>query len=105
MSISKLLFAAILVTGAGMALAEGPGLGQPLATDEIPFYATYVMPDGRGLPAGSGTATKGAEIYASRCAACHGETGTEGPVMPPRRTQQGLGQACGQVLAVRHHAL
>ncbi len=83
MSIFKFLFATVLVTSAGTAFAEGPGLGQPLAADEIPFYATYVMPDGRGLPAGSGTAAKGAEIYAARCAVCHGETGTEGPVMPP----------------------
>ena len=65
------------------AYAEGPGMGQPLSADEIPFYATYVMPDGRGLPEGGGTAAEGAEIYAAQCTSCHGETGTEGPVMPP----------------------
>jgi len=65
------------------ALAEGPALGAPLAEDQIPFYARYTMPDGRGLPPGSGTAAEGAEIYAAQCVACHGETGTEGPVMPP----------------------
>lgn len=83
MSISKLsivAFATLLATGS---LAEGPDLGQPLSPDEIPFYATYVMPDGQGLPDGSGTAAEGAEIYAAQCASCHGETGTEGPVMPP----------------------
>ncbi|MDU8945769.1 c-type cytochrome [Ovoidimarina sediminis] len=63
--------------------AEGPGLGQPVSANEIPFYATYVMPDGRGLPEGGGTAAEGAEIYAAQCTSCHGETGTEGPVMPP----------------------
>src|SRR5438093_5576554 len=37
------------------------------------------MPDGTGLPPGSGTAPQGAAIYAHKCAACHGPTGTEGP--------------------------
>jgi cytochrome c len=37
------------------------------------------MPDGTGLPSGSGTAAQGAEIYRRKCAACHGSTGTEGP--------------------------
>lgn len=75
--------AVVLVTASGVARAEGPGLGQPLTPEEVPAFATYVMPDGRGLPPGSGTAAAGAEIYAARCAACHGETGVEGPVMPP----------------------
>ena len=30
------------------------------------------MPDGRDLPAGSGTVMQGKEIYAAKCAACHG---------------------------------
>lgn len=37
------------------------------------------MPDGKGLPAGSGTATAGAALFAARCAGCHGKTGKEGP--------------------------
>jgi len=31
-----------------------------------------------GLPPGSGTAAKGAMIYAERCAACHGDNGKGG---------------------------
>ena len=83
MSISKLSILAAAALFATGSVAEGPDLGQPLSPDEIPFYATYVMPDGRGLPDGSGTAVEGAEIYAAQCTSCHGETGTEGPVMPP----------------------
>lgn len=83
MSTYKALIAGLGLFGVTAAHAEGPGLGQPLAEGEIPFYATYVMPDGRGLPEGSGTAAEGAEIYAAQCTTCHGETGTEGPVMPP----------------------
>jgi cytochrome c len=83
MSTYKALIAGFAVLGATAAHAEGPSLGQPLAKEDIPFYATYVMPDGRGLPEGSGTAAEGAEIYAAQCTSCHGETGTEGPVTPP----------------------
>ena len=83
MYICKVLIAGLAVVGGTIAYAEGPGLGQPLAEEEIPFYATYTTIDGRGLPEGSGTAAEGAEIYAAQCTTCHGETGTEGPVMPP----------------------
>ena len=83
MSISKSSAIGFLLLGATAAQGEGPGLGQPLSPDEIPFYATYVTTDGNGLPEGSGTAAEGAEIYAEQCSSCHGETGTEGPVMPP----------------------
>lgn len=83
MSTCKALIAGLAVAGATAAHAEGPGLGQLLEEGEIPFYATYVTIDGRGLPKGSGTAAEGAEIYAAQCTTCHGATGTEGPVMPP----------------------
>ena len=83
MSTRKLLAAVLLLATSGAASAEGPGLGQSLAEEEIPFYARYVMPDGRGLPEGSGTAAAGSAIYAEKCATCHGATGIEGPVMPP----------------------
>lgn len=83
MSIRDCLYTALALAMASPALAEGPELGQPLSPEEIPIYARYVMPDGSGLPAGSGTAEEGAVLYAERCAVCHGETGTEGPIMPP----------------------
>jgi cytochrome c len=65
------------------AFADGPGLGEPLSENEIPIYARYVMPDGTGLPPGSGTAIQGLPIYQAQCGSCHGETGVEGPIMPP----------------------
>ena len=36
------------------------------------------MPDGTGLPPGSGTASQGAAIFAQKCAGCHGEGGKGG---------------------------
>ena len=34
---------------------------------------------GKELPPGSGTAKEGAPIFAQKCAACHGATGSGGP--------------------------
>lgn len=51
------------------------GLGREALPEEIKAWDIDVMPDGRGLPVGSGTAKKGEEIYVQQCAACHGEFG------------------------------
>ncbi|MBI4514187.1 MAG: cytochrome c [Gemmatimonadetes bacterium] len=40
------------------------------------------MPDGTGLPPGSGTVVQGAKVFAEKCALCHGPTGREGPFDP-----------------------
>ena len=40
---------------------------------EISAIDIDAMPDGRGLPAGSGTPAKGAKVYAEKCIACHGD--------------------------------
>lgn len=77
------LLAGLVTFAASPSQAAGPGLGQPLAADEVPTFATYIMPDGRGLPTGGGTAVEGAALYAEHCASCHGATGVEGPIMPP----------------------
>ena len=83
MFIHRLLVLAVFVGAPAFALAEGPDLGQELSPAEIPSYAVYVMPDGRGLPPGRGTGREGEELYASLCSSCHGATGVEGPIMPP----------------------
>lgn len=48
---------------------------QPLVTDVseselAQFFSS--MPDGRGLPAGSGTVMQGEKVYTAQCASCHG---------------------------------
>ena len=62
----------------GMACADGPRLGKPISAAELAAWDTSVMPDGTGLPAGSGSAAQGAQIYAQKCGACHGEGGAGG---------------------------
>ena len=38
-----------------------------------------IQPDGTGLPAGSGTAAAGEQVYAAKCVACHGVDGAGTP--------------------------
>jgi cytochrome c len=70
---------AALGLGAGLALAEQQGYGGPFgfgttpSEQELAAVDIDAMPDGRGLPPGSGTYAQGKEVYAAQCAACHGE--------------------------------
>lgn len=62
------------------ALAQLPTykVGKAPSAEEIRRWDITVDPAGNGLPPGSGTAKKGAEIFAQKCKLCHGPTG-EGP--------------------------
>ena len=55
------------------------GIGRPMSEQEIRAWNIDVSPNGDGLPPGQGTVKHGAQVYAGKCAACHGPTGTEGP--------------------------
>lgn len=60
--------------------AQGPfGIGRPATPADIAAWDDDVMPDGTGLPPGSGTPAAGATLFAARCSRCHGATGKEGP--------------------------
>ena len=48
------------------------GFGRTPTAEEIAAIDIDAMPDGHGLPPGSGTATGGASIYEEKCSACHG---------------------------------
>jgi len=70
--------AAALAAGAPRAFAQAPHLGMPVAERDIAAWSLNVLPDGTGLPPGSGTAAQGAAIYAEKCVACHGPNGEGG---------------------------
>jgi cytochrome c len=55
------------------------GVGRPPTPAELSAIDIEVLPDGRGLPAGSSTAAAGKDVYTRRCVTCHGQTGVEGP--------------------------
>ena len=48
-------------------------IGRRALAEEIAAWDVDVLPDGRGLPVGSGNAYDGEEIFADKCAACHGD--------------------------------
>jgi mono/diheme cytochrome c family protein len=63
--------------GAAMA-ADQPGLGKPVSEADLALWDISIGPDGKGLPAGSGTPAQGAVIFAQKCEACHGKDGHGG---------------------------
>lgn len=51
------------------------GLGQKATAAQLAAFDIDITPDGKGLPAGRGTAREGAAVYAAKCAVCHGAKG------------------------------
>ena len=69
-----------------VAFAQAPSygnLGRTPSKEEIQAWNDSIGPEGKELPPGSGTAKQGEQIFASKCAACHGPAG-EGSQMAPR---------------------
>jgi len=60
---------------ASASLAETPNFGKPINEAAIANWDISILPDGTGLPRGSGTPAQGAPIYAEKCSACHGDNG------------------------------
>jgi len=55
-------------------------VGAPLSQEEIKSFDMIVGPEGKELPPGKGTVKEGADLFAKRCAACHGPNGQGGAV-------------------------
>ena len=55
------------------AAAQTFGLGRAALPEEIAAWNLDIHPDGTGLPDGQGDAIEGEEIFAAKCAACHGD--------------------------------
>jgi cytochrome c len=74
----------ICVVGASLLIAtpgqteERLGLGRTVSDEEIKLWDIDVMPNGTGLPAGSGTVPEGEKVYRAKCISCHGEGGVGG---------------------------
>ncbi len=65
--------AAAVTLCAGPAFAGKFGLGRAALPEEVAAWDGDVSPDGTGLPVGSGDALIGEEIFAEKCAVCHGD--------------------------------
>ncbi|MFA5233865.1 MAG: c-type cytochrome [Sulfurimonas sp.] len=61
---------------------KGVNFGRTPTANELKAWDADIMPDGTGLPEGSGTADDGEELYDRDCAVCHGEFGAGGKGYP-----------------------
>jgi cytochrome c len=59
----------------GPAQADRLNLGREATPAEVAAWNIDVRPDGEGLPQGSGDVATGEEVFAERCAFCHGDFG------------------------------
>lgn len=67
------LASALASTLAAPAYADKLGLGRAALPEEIAAWDVAVLPDGQGLKPGSGDVAMGEEVFADKCASCHGE--------------------------------
>jgi len=74
-----LVLALALGACAATAPAPTPRLGKSISEADIAAWDIHAMPDGTGLPPGSGTAAQGAKIYVEKCRVCHGDNGRGKP--------------------------
>ena len=58
---------------------DAPHFGKPISPADAAAWDISIGPDGVGLPPGSGMPAQGAEVFAQKCAACHGDKGQGGP--------------------------
>ena len=81
------------------------------AEADIAAWDISILPDGTGLPPGSGTPAQGAPIYAEKCAPATARTASGGPGGPlvggPSAERDGIDSAEDdrQLLALRHDAV
>jgi S-disulfanyl-L-cysteine oxidoreductase SoxD len=62
-------------------LADKPRFGKPISeADVAPWNIDIRTSDGHGLPAGRGSVAEGKQVYAAKCASCHGADAKGGPV-------------------------
>ncbi len=78
--VTRSIAAAVCLWMAGLLGAQAPkyGVGRVMSAEETRNYGIMVGPDGKGLPAGSGTAVEGQAVYAAKCRSCHGSKGEGG---------------------------
>ena len=82
-SLTAAVMVLITVTGYTCSVAqETPNLGRPATPAEVAGWDISILPDGTGLPPGSGTPEQGAVVYTQKCQACHGEKGAGQPNDP-----------------------
>jgi S-disulfanyl-L-cysteine oxidoreductase SoxD len=71
---SGYVLAALLAFAPTAHAGDTPSLGKPIAPSDIQAWNVTILPDGTGLPPGSGTAAQGAKLFDGKgCSLCHGQ--------------------------------
>lgn len=81
LTLSMLLLCAVSAsgqTGTADSMLQSPNLGR-VVTQQALGQLDLIASSESLLPAGSGTAFQGREVYAAQCSSCHGDDGTGGP--------------------------
>ena len=60
-----------------------PGIGRAATPKELQAWDIDVRPDFKGLPKGSGTVSRGQDVWEAKCASCHGVFGESNEVFSP----------------------
>jgi len=76
-----LLFAVLPVLA--QSVDKYPGVGRAATPKEVQAWDIDVRADFKGLPAGSGSAAKGQDVWEGKCASCHGVFGDSNEVFSP----------------------
>ena len=69
------LFSSVLSASQAVSEQRPFNLGQLATAEQVAGWDIDVRPDGLGAPVGAGNAIDGEEVYAERCASCHGDFG------------------------------
>ena len=78
MFLRKHIMVGAIATASLASSAFAHDFGRPATQEEIKLWDIDVRPDGKGLPAGSGTVAYGKTVYELNCMACHGANGKDG---------------------------
>ena len=100
----KALPFALVLLGAS-ALAQGPtfGVGRTPTAEEVRAKDITISRTGEELPPGRGSAKEGAQIYRTKCQACHGVEGAGGaaPILKSKLGPETDTWQRGRILPVR----
>ena len=89
-AMKRAMGATALLLVASAALAQGatpaagyPGIGRAATPKEVQAWDIDVRPDFKGLPKGSGSVSRGQDVWEAKCASCHGVFGESNEVFSP----------------------